>query len=178
MKLLRAKPLRFQLEDGRSFTIQAPTIEAYEACLALDPDDAAETEGPESIRTRTVAQLRLLCGVTEPAEFPLDSLDHQQATQVIQCVSAHVHGYDPIDFLALRQALDEIQKKVQRRYTPAQCLAHLGELTLSLAVHTHCPPAAAAKIPVLDGLNMMERIAKNEADRAKWEASLAGVTLQ
>jgi hypothetical protein len=39
-------------------------------------------------------------------------------------------------------------------------------------VYTHCAPAAAAALPVLDGLTLAERIHAREAAEAKFEAAL------
>lgn len=163
MKLTRAKPLKFELEDGRAFLVPPPTLKQVAECIELDPDEG-DTATPREQLLRISQQVRILAGDA----IPVDDLTPDEAQQVLQAFMAHIHGIDPNLALAIQGEL----KKKSSRMGRTQLREQLDMMSIEIAVHNHCSPAQADQMPVLDALSLLKLLHERQAEQARFEAAL------
>lgn len=170
----RASALRVVLPapHHREIVIQPPSLKQGRDCLALDPQADAPPESQRERLDRLTRQAAILFGPEHAHLVELLTVD--QCAEIVQGLYLAGAGIDPGDFLAVQKSLRE-----QRTYkrTSAELLDQIDTLTVELAAELRQLPAGVESMPMLDAVNLRERLAAHALAAAKFDAALHGAKL-
>ncbi len=163
----RASALRVELPapHNREITFQPPSLKMGRECLALDPKAGAPPETPRERLDRLTRQATILFGPEHAHWVEVLTLD--QCTEIVQALYLVSAGIDPADFLTVQKSLRDQR---QSKRTSAEVLAQIETLTVELAADLKQLPSTVEAMPLLDAVNLRDRLAEHAAKEAKFYA--------
>ncbi len=165
----RARPVKFDLGDGRVVEIAPPTLGQAERCLRLEIDGPPKNAAEELVRF--AAQARIILG--EEHAWLLDVLNQVQISEIVGALYVAASGRTPEGFILWQQAA----RKAGLLETGAAILERIEEAIIDLSARLNIPPDQAAQMPLADAEALRERIATLERARYDTLATINGVEL-
>ena len=171
LRAKQARPIFFELPDGTTVEIAAPSLAQVKACLQVEVAlGAPKTAAEEMVRFERTSKILL-----GPAHAHLlDDLNALQVQEIVGALYVAFSGLNPEAYVRWQRT----QRDAGIKADAIEVLTHIEGAITDLAARLKIPPEDAAEMPMADAIALRERMDALERSKLDVLALVMGRELE